>query len=150
MPGPLDWWNRIRRVVGPPGAPASRAAVPTTADAARRAELAAVFAHLDELETQLRVAEQRRVEEAAVIATVAARERDRLLADARVRAEKARAVATTQRRVAVDRDAERLRADAASRVGDLRRSAAAAMPPMVADAVARVRSFAESGSDRSA
>ncbi len=147
MPGPLDWWNRIRRVVGPPGPPATRAAVPTAAEAARRAELAAVFAHVDEVERELGAAEHDREVEIAAIAAAAAQERDRILVAARERALTERATASAQHRRRLDGDAQRLRADAASGADALWHRAAAAIPGLVSDAVARVRSFAENGSD---
>ena len=145
MPGPLDWWNRIRRVVGPPGAPATRAAVPTDLDAARRAELASVFAHVDRVEAELRASEAYCDREVAAILARAEEESARILADASARAAEARAAAGTQRRTDLEVHGTELHADAETQAAALRQRAGEAVPALVDQAVAIVRSFALEG-----
>lgn len=141
----FDWWYRIRRVVKPPGTPSTRVGVPTDAEAARERELAAVFAHVDGLEPELRAREA--AAEAEVAATLdAAEERaGRIAADSRegVAAVRADAVAG-RRREFEDRshDLERRALDEAAQV---RRRARSALPALVDDAVRRVRLFAVAG-----
>lgn len=145
MPRPFDWWNRIRRVVGPPGAPTTRAAVPTAVGAAQRAELAAVFAHVDDLEVELRHVEQRCIDEVRAFDAEAREEAERLLAGARERAATASAEVETRVRRSMDDEAARLRSKAADRADELRRGSSGSISALASDAVARVRSFAESG-----
>ncbi|HWS46453.1 MAG TPA: hypothetical protein VN636_11380 [Acidimicrobiia bacterium] len=147
MPGPVDWWNRIRRVVGPPGAPATRAAVPADPDARRRAELAGIFTHLDRVDVDLRRVEQDAVREAAEVAARAEQEANRVRADAREAAATARATAAARRRSDLELDAEDRRARAARAAAELDRRARAAMTEVVDAAVERVRAFARSASD---
>ena len=142
MPGPLDWWNRIRRVVGPPGPPATRAAVPTDVDAARRAELAPVLNHVDLLESELRVMEEKRDDEIALIVAEAEQQANRLVADARERATAEQAGAGTRRRSeAADMDAE-LHSSAAAEAAAMQQRALEALPELVERAVAEARAFA--------
>ncbi len=142
MPGPLDWWNRVRRAVGPPGASATRAAVPTDVDAGRRAELAVVFAHVDRLESELRAAEAYSDREVATVHARAEQHTTRLLADADERAVRARAAAGAQRRTDLEVQGTQSRADAEARAEALRQRAADAFPELVDRAVEMVRSFA--------
>ena len=142
MPGPLDWWNRIRRVVGPPGAPESRAAVPTELDAARRMELGPIFEYLDRVEAELGSAERECDREVAAIVNRAEREASRLVADARECASTERGRAGAIRRTELARDAKVLRARAAMEAAATRDRARAALPALVERAVEEVRSFA--------
>lgn len=142
MPGPLDWWNRVRRAVGPPGPSTTRSAVPSNVDAARRAELASVFAHVDRLELELRAAEAYSDREVATIRARAEQDVVRLDVDADERAERARAAAAVQRRTDLASQETGMRAEAEARATALQRRAVGELPDLIDRAVELVRSYA--------
>jgi hypothetical protein len=142
MPGLLDWWYRIRRVVGPPGASGTRAAVPTDVESARRAELAIVFEHCDQLEPQLRARENECEREIEKIRANAAAEVERTLTEGHLRAAAARAEASTALERSFEREATEFEQHADSEVAALQRRTSAAMAGLVSDAVDLVRGFA--------
>ncbi len=147
MPGLLDWWYRMRRVVGPPGTPSTRAAVPTDVEAARAAELASVFAHVDRLESDLRAREDEGEREAEAILADAGLHAGRIAADGNERAAVARADAAAGRRREFEEHAHELERRAAYEAEEVRRRAREAFPALIDEAVARVRAFAAGRGD---
>ncbi len=142
MSGLLDWWYRIRRVVQPPGTPATRPAIPAEIGAASAAELAPVFAHVDRLEPELQAAESAGDREAGRVLTGAVDDAGRILAEGRERSAAVRAEAAAKRTGEVEADAHELERRAAENVAAVERAAHAAIPSLVAEAVTLVRTFA--------
>jgi hypothetical protein len=142
VPGLLDWWYRMRRVVGPPGPLASRAAVPTDLEAARRAELAALFEHCDALEVELFARERACERQVDEIGAEAADAVERLLADARERAPTAHAEAGAVRRSGFDDAAREVQRRARADARAVTERASASAPAIAAAAVDLVRRFA--------
>ena len=143
MPGLFDWWSRVRKVVGPPGAPATLAGVPADTDAARRAELEPLFAHLDALEAELRATEVAADEAAAARHRDAAARAEAVFADAQDRAAFAEADAATVRRARFEEESRDVAAGAARDAAALIERARDRIPGLVARAVASVLSFAD-------
>jgi len=142
MPGRFDWWYRLRRVVGPPGAPASRAGVPSDIDAARLAELRPVFDHVDALEPELRARTEEGEHEADALRDAAEREVERTQADAQTRAAAARAHAATERQERHASEVDALIRQSEADAARIRERAEDLLPILVADAVAAVRTYA--------
>ena len=143
MPGLFDWWSRVRKVVGPPGAPATQAGVPADADAARRAELAPLFDHLDTLEAELRTTESAAAAEAAARRRAADARVETVRADARDRAAIAEADAATARRARFEQESRDAAAKAEQDAAVLLAEARDRMPGLVARAVNSVLTFAD-------
>lgn len=147
MPGLFDWWYRMRRGAGAPGAPTTRVAVPADPREARLAELHEVFAHVDSLAPELDEIARRSSIQAEAILTAGQEQIERIAADARVVAEVARAEAAATRRESSARDADEMRRNAESEAASVRARSHAAIPALVDDAVASVRAFAFDRSD---
>jgi len=144
MPGLFDWWYRLRRIAGPPGAPSIRAAVPSDVEAARLAELEPVFAHVDALEPELHAIEMRALQDADRLEAEAEQRIERIVADARTRAAVARADEAVRLRERHDRASQTVRLEAAAKVGRARSVAQDSIPALVERAVASVRDHARS------
>ena len=142
MSGLLDWWYRIRTVVQPPGTPATRPAIPAEIEAVVNAELAPGFAHVGRLEPELEAAEAAGESEAAQALLDAERDASRALSESRARVAIIRAEAAATRRHEVDDDAHELERRGAADIAELERRARAAIPALVTEAVALVRTFA--------
>jgi len=148
MPGLLDWWYRIRRVVGPPGAPATRAPVPSDVEAAQRAELTIVLQHVDALEPELQAIEQRVARDADRLRADVAEQIERIELEGRARAAVVRAEAADGLRDHHEREAKAATEHAAAQAEDVRRIAQASFAELVDSAVAMVRDFALDGGKR--
>ena len=147
MSGLLDWWYRIRSVVRPPGASATRAAVPADVGAATAAELVSVFAHVDRLEPELAERETAGRHESEAILATADEQVDRVAGDARERIAATRADAAAARQAEFRSHARELERRAEDEAAAVRVRAEALMPALVADVLTRVRAFAV-GPDR--
>lgn len=97
MPGTRDLLRRFRRIAAPPGQ-ASSATVPVDRPAERFAELADVFAAMDEIDAEIERVEREGAAEAARILDEGRAATERILAEADERAEVARSEAAATRR----------------------------------------------------
>ena len=147
MSGLLDWWYRIRRVVQPPGSPATRPAIPADIGAAIAAELAPVFAHVDRLEPELQAAASAGDREADRVLVRAEEDAGRILAAAHEQIAAIRAEAAAKRAGEVEDDAHELERRSAEKVAAVERAAQAAMPSLVTQVVALVRTFGATPTD---
>ena len=128
MSGLLDWWYRIRRVVQPPGTPATRPAIPAEIGSAIAAELTAVFAHVDQLEPELQAAESAGNRKAERVRTRAGQDAGRILAEGHQQIAAVRAEAAAKRRGEVEEGAHEPERRAAERVAALERAARGSDP----------------------
>jgi flagellar biosynthesis/type III secretory pathway protein FliH len=102
MPGTQDLLRRFRRIAAPPGR-AAPATVPADRLDERSAELAAVFAAIDEIDGEIEQLEREGAADAEKIRDEGRAEAEEILADAEERAEVARAeAAASQRRLRED------------------------------------------------
>jgi vacuolar-type H+-ATPase subunit E/Vma4 len=124
--------------------------VPIDVEAARAAELAGVFAHVDRLESDLRAREQEGEREAEAILADAGLQAGRIAADGNERAATARAEAAAGRRREFEEHAHELARQAAYEAEEVRRRAREAFPALIDEAVARVREFAAGRGDETA
>ena len=144
-----DYLTRFRRLAAPPGG-AAPAGVPVDRVVELSAELAAVFAAIDEIQASVERLEHEAEEQADRSLRDARTAADRIAADARERAGVARAEAAATRRQAREDEIRSILAHGEAEAEQIRRRGDDRTPALVREVVAIVRSEgSRSGDGRS-
>lgn len=133
MPGTRDLLRRFRRIAAPPGRAAS-ATVPLDRLAERSAELAGVFAAMDEIDVEIERVEREGSADAARTRDAGRAAAERILAEAAEHAEVARSEAAASRRRSREEEIDAMLALAEGEAHEIAEGANA----QIRDGVARV------------